>query len=213
MFALRDDFFEEKSAAEKFGEVFSACNGYSVSWDAKKEHDDQEIVQNILYGEAVFESLRDIFCNDMIANEMQDAKVFYDLGSGTGNVLAGLALMNVFEKCKGIELLGGLYAKSVENLKKLRQIDEEAANKIEVFNDSFLNHDFSDADVIYANHPTKDAAIQTALEEKFQNLKEGAIVIYVIHSLENRKNFRFLGTRRVKFSWGEATCYYYRKEA
>lgn len=48
--------------------------------------------------------------------EAQRRRCFYDLGSGMGkpSVTAALTLPDYFEKCVGIELLEGLYNKSLE---------------------------------------------------------------------------------------------------
>lgn len=76
--------------------------------------------------------------------EIHKAKTFWDLGCGTGKpmVLASLCFPHL-EKIIGVELIGQL----VEYGKKA--ISELGESKVEIYEGDLLEHDWSEADVVY----------------------------------------------------------------
>jgi hypothetical protein len=197
--------------AEQFYQLFKDVNGYSVSGNARIKHHDQAICSKMLYGETLFDGMKEIFNHELISHDIKKAKVFYDMGSGIGNVVIGTALLGMFKKCIGIELLEGLYSKALEQHQKLLEINKKIANSITFINSSFIDHDIRDGDVFFINHPTTDPVIIKKLEDKLQTLRKGSIVLCVIRSLENDNNFAKLGSRLFKFSWGDSTVHFYKK--
>ncbi len=200
-----------------FNVLYGGFDGYSVSHEAKTNHKEKKdksgkVVDNILYGETLFETVGNIFTHPLVKEKVKQAKVFYDLGSGTGNVVIAAALLKLFDKCCGIELLEGLYKRSALQHKKLVHVNKDLAARVQFFNSSFTDHDFSDADVIYANHPTKDPEIQAQLEAQLLKLKPGSLITYVIHTMHDNVNFTKLGSEKFTFSWGEATVHFYERK-
>lgn len=202
-------------ARNLFSEIFSNQNGYEISKSAKEFHKKDEkisdMLEKVLYGETLFSTVREIMFHDWIKKYTQNAKVFYDLGSGIGNVAIACSLLGLFEKINGIEFIQPLHAQAVENRRNLAKVSIGLVKKLNFVNESFLNYNFTDADVIFANHPTKDKEVQGYLDSQFQLLKKDSIVIYVIRYLDNDKNFQHIGSQRMQFSWGEPTVHFYRK--
>jgi precorrin-6B methylase 2 len=63
-----------------------------------------------LYGEIALPHFVWLLSNIMAARE---GEVFYDLGSGSGKVVAAAAMTCAFRSCTGIELLDGLHDMSM----------------------------------------------------------------------------------------------------
>ena len=202
-------------ARNLFSEIFSNQDGYEISRNGRAFHKQDEkvsdMIDNIMYGETLFSTVREIMFHDWIKKYTQNAKVFYDLGSGIGNVAIACSLLGLFEKINGIEFIQPLHAQAVENRRNLAKVSIGLVKKLNFINESFVNCNFTDADVIFANHPTKDKEVQAYLDSQFQLLKKDSIVIYVIRYLDNDKNFQHIGSQRMQFSWGEPTVHFYRK--
>lgn len=199
-----------------FEELFHGSNGHSVNYKAIEEHQKQsgeDLRGKTLYGETPLNTIRQIFNHPLIAQDIRNAKTFYDLGSGIGNVAIAAGMLGVFQSINGVELFKLSHETAEYYRTVLGDVFPEVASKINFFNESFLHHDFSHADVVFTNHPIKNeyTSLLKALEEKFQNLKKGSLVIYVIHDLTNKENFEHVFSQTLPFSWGKATAYCYRK--
>ena len=202
-------------ARNVFDEIFSEQNGYDLSKYSKEFHKKDEkighMIDLVLYGETLFSTVREMMFHEWVKQYTAKAKVFYDLGSGIGNVAISCSLLGLFEEINGIEFMKPLYEKSLENKKILSKLSIGLVKKINFINESFLNYDFTNADVIFANHPTKDKEIQAYLDTQFQLLKKDAIVIYVIRYMDDQTNFEHIGSQKMQFSWGTPTVHFYRK--
>jgi tRNA1(Val) A37 N6-methylase TrmN6 len=181
-------------ARNLFSEIFSNQDGYEISKSAKEFHKQDkkvsDMLEKVLYGETLFSTVREIMFHDWIKKYTQNAKVFYDLGSGIGNVAIACSLLGLFEKINGIEFIQPLHAQAVENRRNFAKVSIGLVKKLNFVNDSFLNCNFTDADVIFANHPTKDKEVQAYLDSQFQLLKKDSIVIYDRENVEEVKILR-----------------------
>ena len=50
------------------------------------------------------------------------------------------------------------------------------------------------------------------MEEKFNILKKGSIILSLIHKFENNKNFELLNAKMVRVAWGETPLFTYIKK-
>ena len=124
-------------------------------------------------------------CPDLMTEGAAAAgRTFYDLGSGTGRCIFLVSLLYNFRRVVGVELLRALHSESERILRRFRQ--EEApllkspfATDIEFVRTSFLDHDWSDADVVFANSTCFDDALMKMLAEKADFLRPGSIVITI----------------------------------
>lgn len=194
-----------------FNYLYGSFSGYSISHDARKDHDDNEAIKDLLYGEVPF----DVWC-DIVqrANAKRDG-VFFDLGSGTGRIIMQSYMVFDFKKVVGIELLEGLYDKSCQVREMFeKDIRHRISQKLEnreltLLNKNIFDVDLSEADLVFMNHPFKDREMFERLENKFLNeFKPGTKIITTIRSL-NDQRFKSLGTKKYEFSWGESTIYYH----
>jgi SAM-dependent methyltransferase len=192
-----------------FNYLYANIDGKKISAIARSRHN--EPVENLLYGEIDFDSLKKII---EYANPKKDG-VFYDLGSGTGRVVLECHILFNFKKSIGIELLKDLHNKSLEVARKFNAnvkpiISNNLTSKeFEFINKSFFEVNLSDADVILMNHPFKDGPNFVDLEKKFLNeLKPGTKIITTIRSLKNPA-IKLLGHKKYHFSWGLSTVYFH----
>ncbi|MDR2077550.1 MAG: hypothetical protein LBP39_01125, partial [Rickettsiales bacterium] len=128
---------------EIFKSLYEDVDGHNISRIGRSSVDESER-KFLIYGEMPVDELIALMNIPAIANDVKEAKVFYDLGSGTGKVVIGVALMfpNI-EKVFGIELVKTLYESSEQVKEKLSQLDKKAAMRANFINDNFFNVDFS----------------------------------------------------------------------
>lgn len=128
----------------------------------------------------------------------KEGDIFYDLGSGTGKAVFCAAYFFHFSKSKGIELLLPLYNKANFLLK---QVDSRYHEHIEFLHADFLNHDFSDADIVYIAATCLKPATWETLIIKLAQLKPGSRVIVATQSIHHPK-FQLIYQANEVMSWG-----------
>lgn len=115
---------------------------------------------------------------EKIANlaSLQSDKTFFDLGSGTGDLLFYLSKKYGI-KCVGIEVSPALYLYS-----KIRSLFNK---RVQIYFGNFFKFDLSDADIIYAFlHPK----LLKRLKEKInEEVKKEVAVIISCWPFENKK--------------------------
>jgi hypothetical protein len=114
-----------------------------------------------VYGEISFASFGLVFFNHL--KDLKPGGVFYDLGSGSGRGVFAAAALHQFRKLVGIEALEGLYQASQVVLHKFvteslhrrliahNTADPQCIPEISFFQSDFLEYDWSDGDLIFAN--------------------------------------------------------------
>lgn len=140
-------------------------------------------------------------------------KNFYDLGSGQGEVVIQAGFANKGVNAVGIEIVEERYRDALEALKLARSDKFKMPSNAEIhfINDSFLNVDFSDADVVYASALAFDDEIMGKLESRFMKLKDDAIIIVVDKEL-SRRNFELQKEDdNFKMGYGKGHAYFYKK--
>lgn len=204
------DFFELKKIYDK---IFNDLNGYGISLIERNQRVDEYVVKDILYGETPFELIYALFSMDFLQKYFEKAKVFYDLGSGIGNITISAFLIKNFEKCCGVELLKSLYETSLEAKNRLINIDLTTKNKVQFINNNLIEQNFSDADIIYFSCPTKNEDLMNQIEKKIvDNLKTDTIIFSLIHVFNDKNNFELLSAKIVQSAWGETPMLIYRKK-
>jgi len=79
-----------------------------------------------------------------------------------------------------------------------------------VFAGSFLDYDWTDGDVIFANSTCYDETLMSQLAEMAKRLKPGSIFVTFTKGL-NSNAFELLEKKRYKMSWGPATVFIHRR--
>ena len=108
--------------------------------------------------------------------------VFYDLGSGNGNLSIYIASKTPLKKVCGIELHTERYNTSKENSKDLK------LDHLSFIESDFTKCDLSDATVIYIDNLVMP---KDACNRFYKNLTKGCLVISTkrIHIFENKKDY------------------------
>lgn len=195
-----------------YDSIFAGISGYSVSLLEKNSREEKEpIFKDVLYGELSFELFYAILVLPPVSEYLNNAKVFYDIGSGIGNAVIAAYLTDVFEKCVGVEIMRSLYDASKMAKKRLQSMCSDACDRVLFVNDNALNVDFSDADMALFCCPTKDEKLRYEMENKFKNLKNGSIIISLIHKFKNEMDFELLNAKLVKTAWGETPLFTYKR--
>eukprot|EP00968_Pinguiococcus_pyrenoidosus_P027108 scaffold7352_cov254-Pinguiococcus_pyrenoidosus.AAC.34 len=180
-----------------YTELFKNCtleDGKSLSKREREEGDLKE-EKSLIYGEVDFFS----FAAILRKINPEPGTVFYDLGSGTGKALfvarfacrgsldfsmqAKSALLTCdFGQCTGIEILEGLSNAAAEITKQFSSSYREylcasQPQEVAVHQCSFLDFDWSDGDVVFANSTCYDEDLMLKLTAQASALKPGAYVI------------------------------------
>ena len=158
-------------------------------------------------------------------NSIKDG-VFYDLGSGAGKPIIAMSLMHKFKKLTGIEYLENLvklsqYIKNNYNQtinetfkknKKLFSFDKP--NMIEFIQGDFLNHNWEDASIIFANSTCFSLDMINKIAEKAnKECKKGTIIITFTKKLNKlNSNWELRNGFRRLMTWGIATIYIHRRK-
>lgn len=156
--------------------------------------------KELIYGEIEFLS----FFGILEKTEPSSEEIFYDLGSGSGKAVFTAEIFFHFSECYGIELLTPLYSKAneiLEKASKLHKYNPQQLSKIKFINDSFLNYDFSDANIIYIAATCLNDSTWALIVKKMAYLQSGSRVIVATKSIQD-KNFELIYQGIELMSWG-----------
>lgn len=201
------------NSKEFFYSLYGDVNGSSISWKARNRMSDDEI-KHLIYGEIDFDGLKEVYSSPSLEPFLKNVSSFCDLGSGTGKIVIGTALLLPnLKRCVGIELLKELYDKSIEIQNFVLQNYVELSSKIEFINEDFFNVDLSKFDMIFMHYPMKNAEdLYLKLEEKMKReLRVGSIIITAIRKLRNRDVFPCIKKEHVEADYGKTNIYYHVK--
>lgn len=98
--------------------LWEAVNGYQISDKEKKKICDLAGSHASVYGEATYAALLEL----INVLQLTDEAVFYDLGSGTGKVVAQFYLQTPVKKAVGIELSETRYKVAQDRVLKIQEI-------------------------------------------------------------------------------------------
>lgn len=180
--ALCDKQLEEyMSKMELFEATFSklpASEGNRISTVARKERKYESTV--LSYGEIKFESFGSLLCNlSKYGVNISGLYNFVDIGSGTGKAVICAALMGVFEKCTGIEIIAELHKTSIQMLKGYYRHCQTSNEVIAV--DFILGDatfiDWSKTDLVFAHATCFDDPTMERLSKTASKMKSGSIII------------------------------------
>jgi SAM-dependent methyltransferase len=180
---------------------------------SKKERDQKNLNEekSLIYGEVEYQS----FYRVLRQINAQPGLTFYDLGSGTGKAVFAARLTQDFGKCIGIEILEGLHSQARNVVDKYntkyRQVLCSTQNQhASVYVGSFLEYDWSDGDVVFANSTCFDDNLMNDMSQMAENLKPGSIVVTFTKGLTSG-SFQLIERKRYKMSWGPATVFIHRR--
>lgn len=136
-------------------------------------------------------------------------KIFYDLGSGVGNVVIQAALSGKFKKTVGIEVVQERHEMSLEALKRGKQF-LPSETEVQFINGDFLSSDFSDVDVIYITATAYSKKLLKDLQSRLITIKPGTRIIITDKQLDHRQ-FSLIDKTNLPMSYADADFYVYEK--
>mmetsp|Transcript_6864 Transcript_6864/g.9220 ORF Transcript_6864/g.9220 Transcript_6864/m.9220 type:complete len:397 (+) Transcript_6864:49-1239(+) len=180
---------------------------------SKSEREEKQLSdeKSLIYGEVDFHSFARILRK---VGPFSDG-VFYDLGSGTSKAVFVARLTQDFATCLGIEILEGLHQAAHGICERYNSSFRELLNstqsqEVGVKLGSFLDYDWSDGDVVFANSTCFDDELMEAMSKAAEAMAPGSIFISFTKGLCSPK-FEVLDKKRYKMSWGPATVFIHRR--
>lgn len=201
-----------QSRLQLLATIYQPISGYEISKQARAERGEKDA--SYTYGEITFIPFVGIL--DLIPR-VSDG-VFYDLGSGTGKAVLTAALFGNFKEVIGIESLAALHREARKALAKLLSSIQTAPlafqypTKISFVEQDILTYDFTNASMLYVNATCFSDELWTALQEKFDALAPGTILIVVSRELRTT-NYQLLHQLTVDMSWGPSQMLLYQRKA
>ncbi|CAM9216083.1 unnamed protein product [Chrysoparadoxa australica] len=206
----------DDSASRMHRALFAKCPLEVSKALSKKEREDNDLLneKSLIYGE-----LANSFCLTSLlllsAASHHRGSTFYDLGSGSGKALFVARLWLDFGRCIGLEILKGLHEAALEVVESYNRNYREVlasnqAQHVAVYCGSFLNHDWSDGTVVFANSTCFDDDLMAKMGKKAELLQPGSYLVTFTKGINSEK-FQLLDKRRFKMSWGPATVFCHRR--
>ena len=148
--------------------------------------------------------------------------IFYDLGSGVGNVVIAAALVHRWQAVIGIEILEPLYEISGGLIEKYH-LEQQLSDSLMTTNVTTMQGDlltlhkwWLDADVVFCNTLAFDDALLDALVILLQKLKTNTFILTTgrLNDKERLADTKFecLEFSIGSFSWGDSTMWIYKKK-
>ena len=181
-------------------------------------------MHSLVYGETPFRSLGVILqrVQHLLGVRSFASAVFLDLGAGTGKPVLAAALLHRWAECRGIELVEGLHAASLELLerwedglpylpageRRLRHRIPAAARAtpVRLLRGDVLELDWSDVDVAFACSTCFDAELMARVSRRAEALRPGSVVVTCSDALSSPR-FGLLEEVAMTMSWGPCTVY------
>lgn len=132
------------------------------------------------YGEVKFEAFGALICNlTKQGIDLHGMYNFVDLGSGVGKTVICAALLGMFEKCTGIEIIAELHKTSTQALKGFYK---SVQNRAEVVNIEFILGDvafidWSKTDMIFAHCTCFEDVTMDRILKTASKMKSGSVFI------------------------------------
>jgi len=144
----------------------------------------------------------------------KNKSTFYDLGSGTGKACFAASLLQPFRSVVGIEFLSSLHEVALETKLRFDELPREAvASELSALRfvcGDIISHDWSDADVCFANTTCFKSDLMRALAKKSEKMKKGSWFVTTTKTLDS-DHWEVVESIRYKMSWGFATLFHQRK--
>ena len=188
---------EIKKYDQLLSSIYNNADAYIISNKARKRLKDSG--DDFVYGEIEFLS----FFSILLKVTPQSHDIFYDLGCGSGKaVLTAAFCFNLAKSC-GVELLPELYTLANTQKDKARQLikDKKRLDRIHFYNDNFLEHNFSEATILFINATCISKPIWELLLKKIMLLKTGSRIILTTKEIQH-DHFQLISTSKELMSWG-----------
>jgi len=190
-----------------FGISYQSTQDISHTDRQKRETTSWIAGMPLLYGEI---ALPDFAWLLMDAMKAAPGNVFYDLGSGSGKVVAAASMLCSFQSAIGIELLDGLVNLSRTALNRV-PADRWLTKDIRIVSGDIMKVDWSNADLVYCCSTSYNEQLMKQLGAKADLLKVGARVATISYQLPSRM-FEVTWKGELPMSWGKGTVIVHTKK-
>ena len=166
------------------------------------------------FREVEFESFN-IVLRKICANIPPGGK-FYDIGSGSGRAVFVARITQDFETCIGIELMENLATLASQMKQKydtaVKDLLHSSQNcsDVEFFCDDFLEFDWTDGDVVFANSTCFTDSLMESISRKASAMNPGSFLVTFTKGIVS-EHFEVVGKKRYNMSWGPATVFIHRR--
>jgi len=183
-----------------FQQLYQDVDGFLISQQARQFKN----ALDYTYGEIEF--LPFIALLSLV--KLDNATVFYDLGSGVGKAVISCALVYPVKKSVGVELFSALHQCALKTTERLRDIkNHEALNqKIHFIEGDFLNVDIEEATIIFINATTLFNPTWGLLCARINKLNGLKTVITTSKPLI-AEHFTLHTRTQIQMSWGMVFAY------
>ena len=140
-------------------------------------------------------------------------KNFYDLGSGIGRLVVGIAILNSEIQAHGIEIVPDRIRAAREAMNRIKHKD--VARRIHISQGSFLepNTSYRDACWIFISNILFNDATQKGLSEKIEReVGPGTVIICCKELFFDKTKMESVATAIIPMTWSKTSvCYIYRR--
>jgi len=171
-----------------------------------------------IYGEVSLQGIRNLYDKFMQYAPLQKVSSvkpkFYDLGSGVGKVVIGIAVLNTDMECYGIENVAD--RARLASLAHSKIKSSSLQKRVNFIHDSFLSSSVSlkNTNWIFISNTCFDSQTQNSLVEKIQSEVDSGTVIICSRPLAIDLN-KFVVLEKnclIPMSWSNtSSCYIYRR--
>ena len=145
--------------------------------------------------------------------ELKHGKVFYDLGSGIGKVVLGMAFLNENLQSRGVEIVPERIRANQQALERVkrRQITERIQIRLgSILDSAILN--LADADWVFFSNLCLDADTNEGITRALGAMKAGSVVICSRELPFPQGQFHLIERIIVPMTWSSnSSCYVYKR--
>jgi hypothetical protein len=164
------------------------------------------------YGEMDIDIFASIYMKVTTAYGLYPQGIFYDLGSGVGNLVYAAALIGSFNKCCGIEGVKALHDRANLRAYRWNSLKENFPRRFRdidiVFShDNFFKCDFqTEATFVLLHWTAFTRAQRETVAETLESCREGTLVVALTHPIPG-ETFEILKIDECDTSWGHTIFY------
>ena len=195
---------------------FSVNDGIQISnqWRKTLKNRDAIDLDTLTYAETDVKSFTTFLLNigALDINFSQDS-VFIEVGSGLGKIVIASAVIRMFRKVIGIEIVGSLYRKSME----LSAIfSKNFRNPLEQCDIEFMNADgtyidWSYANLVYIDATSFDHEMMARIDDTAQKMLISSVIMIMNNRLFHEQYFELVKIVAMEQSYGVGQLFVYRK--
>lgn len=168
------------------------------------------------YGELHYEMFITIYEKIARAYGVHKGGVFFDLGSGVGQLVYAAAIIGEFKKCGGIEAIGALSDRGLKRMVRWEAYKENLTKEVRAVQFVWLNEDivktqvWHEATFIVLHWTAFGNDLKSTICQMLKACSEGTLIVTFTSPLPDN-DFCLLVDDYCQASWGETTFFVHEK--